>query len=266
MKCCLTIAGSDSGGGAGIQADLKVFHEIGCFGSSVITCVTAQNTQRISSIFPLPPKIIFDQLEAVLEDLPVIGIKIGMVYSSEIIREISRALIQYKKRSDVKIVLDPVMISKSGALLLSEEAIERFKCELIPLATVFTPNLYEASYLLQKEIYSQLDIEMAAKSLCQLGAHSVVLKGGHAQNEIQSNDFFYGFSSGDIIAKWFYSDRVSTINTHGTGCSLSSAICAFLSQGYSLPESVREAKQFLTNKLLAGKKYSIGKGYGPAVF
>ena len=272
LKNCLTIAGSDTSGGAGIQADLKVFHAINCFGLSAITCLTAQNTKEIKSLYPVSPEFLAQQLDAIFEDVPVHSVKIGMVLNSEIIHVIEQKLIQYQPLHKFKLVLDPVMVSSSGKQLLEPEALKHFIQKLIPLAHVFTPNRPEASILLNQSIITQNDVEESAKLLCDLGAKSVVIKGGHFENENEneneneSNDFLFYPESVTLKKIWFRAPRIVTKNSHGTGCVFSSAISAYLAQGLHLILAVEKAKEFVTNSLKNGVNVLFGQGNGPAFF
>lgn len=263
---CLTIAGSDSGGGAGIQADLKVFHSLGCFGSSAITCLTAQNTKKVKSIFPVSSAFIAEQIDVVLEDIGSNCIKLGMLLNSDIIYTIAEKLRYYKPILNFKVVIDPVMVSKSGAHLLDTSAVNAFIQELIPLADVLTPNLPEASALLNNSILTQDDMLNAAKELVTLGAKSVVVKGGHLENSDEANDVLFYKTQSHSYEKWFKSQRIITKNTHGTGCTFSAAICAFLAKNISLVDSIENAKMYLTSALAEGKKFQLGNGHGPAKF
>lgn len=252
----LTIAGSDSGGGAGIQADLKTFSALGCFGMSVITAITAQNTTGVRAVQGVAPEIIRAQLEAVLEDIGTDAIKIGMLHLPEVIRAIASVLHEHPVS---RVVLDPVMIAKGGARLIEDSAIQAMKTELFPLAMLITPNLPEASALLGREIGSLEQMETAAADLLALGPQGVLLKGGHLA----------AANSPDLLLLrgyepvWLDAPRIDTRNTHGTGCTLSSAIAAGLAKGLSIPEAVGQAKQYLFEALVAGSQYQTGKGHGP---
>jgi hydroxymethylpyrimidine/phosphomethylpyrimidine kinase len=256
----LTIAGSDSGGGAGIQADLKTFGALGCFGMSVITALTAQNTTEVRSIHPVPPSFIADQLEAVLSDIGVDAVKVGMLHSPEVIEVVAEKL---KKYQVTQLVIDPVMVAKSGDKLLQEEAIDALKSKLIPLALLITPNLPEAAVLLGdlSPIDHQEAMFAAAQRLTLLGAKAVLLKGGHLAQDMQSNDVFYLKETHK--QRLFKQERIHTRNTHGTGCTLSSAIAAYLAKGSDLETAVGLAKAYLSNALISGQAYLIGKGHGP---
>jgi len=252
MKTALTIAGSDSGGGAGIQADLKAFAAQGVYGMSVITAVTAQNTMEVRSVQDISPSIIKDQIEAVFDDIPVDAVKIGMLSSSEIITIVASSLEKYKPRF---IVLDPVMVSKGGHHLLHEEATEALKEKMVPLADIITPNIPEAQSLTGLEIENADDQMKACQTLLTLGAKSVLLKGGHLSG--QPNDLFY---DGEQFY-WLKGERIHTKNTHGTGCTLSSAIAANLAKGASLLEAVQISKEYITTAIR--HSLELGRGHGP---
>jgi hydroxymethylpyrimidine/phosphomethylpyrimidine kinase len=253
----LTIAGSDSGGGAGIQADLKTFSALGCYGMSVITALTAQNTCAVTGIFPVSAEFVSAQIDAVMSDIGVDAVKIGMLHSAELIAAVAGAL----KRHDVqKIVVDPVMVSKSGDRLLQTEAVDALKTLLLPLATVLTPNLPEASVLLGRDVERAEDLEAAARDLVSLGPQAVLLKGGHLEGK-QSPDLLYRAGAQTVVS--FDAERIDTPNSHGTGCTLSSAIAAGLARGLDIEEAVRQGKAYITEALRAGSLYQIGKGHGP---
>ena len=253
----LTIAGSDSGGGAGIQADLKTFAALGCYGMSVITALTAQNTVAVRGIHPVPPEFIAQQIDAVLEDIGADAVKIGMLHSSAVIRTVAERLAHYRVS---RIVVDPVMVAKSGARLLEDEAVAALRSALIPLATVITPNLPEASALLGWTVREVSQIEEACRALARLGPQAVLLKGGHLAGPT-SPDWLYLAAEGTVTV--LPADRVETANTHGTGCTLSSAIAAYLARGFDILEAVRRAKDYLTAALRAGAVYRLGRGHGP---
>ncbi|WP_409305133.1 bifunctional hydroxymethylpyrimidine kinase/phosphomethylpyrimidine kinase [Peribacillus sp. SCS-155] len=252
MKKALTIAGSDSGGGAGIQADLKSFSANGVFGMSVITAVTAQNTVEVRSVQNIDTSMIRDQIEAVFDDIQVDAVKIGMLSTAEIVNTVAETLAKYKPKH---IVLDPVMISKSGHHLLQEDAVEALKSRLVPLATVITPNIPEAEVLVGTVLQSKQDLYKACMTIHSLGAKSVLLKGGHLAGN--PNDLFY---DGETFT-WLRTERIVTKNTHGTGCTLSAAIAAGLAKGLSYIESIESAKEYITNAIR--ESFSIGNGHGP---
>lgn len=248
----LTIAGSDCSGGAGIQADLKTFAVHNVYGMSVITALTAQNTKGVTGIMDVTPQMIEEQLEAVFTDIAPDAVKIGMVSVQETISKIAKALKNYQPQY---IVLDPVMISTSGYKLLSDEAIETLKKELLPCATLITPNLKEAEVLSGHKIESYEEIELAFQKISQLTDAAILIKGGHSLGN--ANDYLY--NQGEIIC--FEGERIANPNTHGTGCTLSSAITSNLAKGYSLAESVREAKAYVAGALR--ENFDLGEGSGP---
>jgi hydroxymethylpyrimidine/phosphomethylpyrimidine kinase len=252
----LTIAGSDSGGGAGIQADLKTFAALGCYGLSVITALTAQNTLGVSGIHSVPPTFVAEQLKAVLSDIGVDAVKIGMLHSPDIIRVVADALTDFGVRT---IVVDPVMVATSGDKLLQDEAIEALKMHLLPLATVITPNLPEAGVLLNRSLSTFTDLKQAAAELGKQYPGAILVKGGHL-HDTESTDLLYISSNEQIL---FPTKRINTPNSHGTGCTLSSAIAAGLAKGLSLREAVDQAKMYLTGALQAGAVYKLGHGHGP---
>jgi len=253
----LTIAGSDSGGGAGIQADLKTFSAIGCFGLSVVTALTAQNTVAVTAIHPVPPEFITHQLDAVLTDIGVDAVKIGMLHSPEVIQAVAEAL---RRHAVPNIVLDPVMVAKSGDKLLQDDAVAALKSYLVPMAAVITPNLPEAGVLLGCDVTTEKEMAAACRDLAQLGCRAVLLKGGHLDGA-QSPDLLYvGGTKAPIRLE---ADRIDTPNSHGTGCTLSSATAANLALGQPIEAAVREAKRYVLQALAAGAGYSLGQGHGP---
>ena len=249
----LTIAGSDSSGGAGIQADIKAFSANGVYGMSIITAITAQNTQGVFEIMDVTPEIIEKQIEVIFNDIEVGAIKIGMVSKIESIEAISNALGRVEKLP--QIVLDPVMISKSGFKLLSDDAKNTLIEKLIPIATLITPNLPEAEELLGREILTIEDMKKAACDLKKLGAKNVLIKGGHLEGE--ATDILYDGENFTL----FDEERIDTKHTHGTGCTLSSAITANLSKGMNIVDSVRFGKEYITGAIKNG--FELGKGVGP---
>lgn len=253
----LTIAGSDSSGGAGIQADLKTIGANDCYGMSVLTALTAQNTVGVSSIHGVPTQFVRQQMEAVLGDIGTDAVKIGMLFSPELIKTVAE---QLKRFAVTNIVLDPVMIAQSGDKLLQDEAIDALKSYLIPMASIITPNLPEASVLLGREITSMDMVHDAAKELCRLGCANVLIKGGHLGGE-DSDDGLYMGDRDEMI--YLFAKRIETHNNHGTGCTLSSAIASRLAKGDSIITAVRKAKQYITGAIAAGAGYTIGKGHGP---
>jgi hydroxymethylpyrimidine/phosphomethylpyrimidine kinase len=253
----LTIAGSDSGGGAGIQADLKTFSALGCYGMSVITALTAQNTTGVTGIHAVPPPFVAQQMAAIMDDIGVDAVKIGMLFSAELIESVAESLKRYGVDT---IVLDPVMVAQSGDKLLQDEAIEALKETLIPLATVITPNLPEAEVLLARGINGKEHIQKAASTLAELGSKSVLIKGGHMETS-DSSDFLYIHDGKRFVV--LPDERVQTPNIHGTGCTLSSAIAAHLAKGFDVEPAVRKAKEYIAKAIRAGAAYRIGQGSGP---
>lgn len=254
----LSIAGSDSGGGAGIQADLKTFSSLGVYGATAITAITAQNTQGVHSQFALPPQMVYDQIIAVMEDIHPSVIKIGMLSNVQVVTAVAEAL----KRYSIPIILDPVMVSSSGHRLLSAEAQEVLKERLLPMAQLVTPNIPEMEALSDMPLLTISDKYNAAKHLLSLGVQSVLLKGGHEEGEVKV-DILYQKSPQGIITCSFSSDTLNTRNIHGTGCTLSSAIAAYMARGLALKEAVSSAKIYITEAIKAGADISVGKGYGP---
>ena len=253
----LTIAGSDSGGGAGIQADLKTFAAIGCYGMSVITALTAQNTQGVTAIHALPPSFAIEQMAAVFTDIGADAVKIGMLYSAELIEAISEALNKYRARN---IVLDPVMVAQSGDKLLQDDAIQAIKDHLMPVADVVTPNLPEAEVLLGQKIEGFEDMQRAARSLAQFGSRSVLIKGGHLEESISTDLLYLTEEDRFVILE---AERIASTNNHGTGCTLSSAIAAYMSKGSDIENAANKAKTYIHHAIRAGAAYKIGHGHGP---
>ena len=257
----LTIAGSDSGGGAGIQADLKTFSALGCYGMTVITALTAQNTQGVRGIYEVAPAFVRAQLDAVVEDIGVDAVKIGMLHDPDIIHVVAGGL---RAHGITRVVLDPVMVAQSGDRLIKDEAVEALKTHLIPLATVITPNLPEARALLGRNIQGPEDMEAAARALLDLGPASVLVKGGHLGGDESVDCLFVSDRlAADQEVYWFAAPRIDTPNVHGTGCTLSSAIAAYLARDYALPDAVAAAKEYITGAIRAGSAYKTGHGKGP---
>lgn len=252
MKTALTIAGSDCSGGAGIQADLKTMTMNGVYGMSAITALTAQNTTGVTGIMEVTPEFLEQQLDMIFEDICPDAVKIGMVSSTPLIEKIAE---QLKKYNAENIVVDPVMVATSGSVLLETDAVTTLKLQLLPLACVITPNIPEAEVLSGMKIGNESQMCQAAKMLCEAYGCAVLLKGGHSIND--ANDLLC--VNGEI--RWFYGKRISNSNTHGTGCTLSSAIAANLAKGYSLEESVGRAKDYISQAL--GAMLDLGKGSGP---
>jgi hydroxymethylpyrimidine/phosphomethylpyrimidine kinase len=252
----LTIAGSDSGGGAGIQADLKTFSALGVYGASVVTALTAQNTQGVSAIHDVPAQFVTVQMDAVFSDLDVGAVKIGMVSQGAVIETIAAGLERWRQS---KVVVDPVMIAASGDKLLADDAIEVLKRALIPRALVITPNLPEAAALLGAPVArNETEMREQGERLLALGPKSVLIKGGHGSGP-ESVDLLIEPSAFARLA----ADRIATQNTHGTGCTLSSAIAAGLAKGLALSEAVGAAKRYVTDALVAADRLKIGSGHGP---
>ena len=252
MKTALTIAGSDSSGGAGIQADLKTMTAHGVYGMSAITALTAQNTTGVQGIQEATPEVLAQQLDCVFTDIRPDAVKIGMVSSAALIEVIAQKLRQYQAE---KIVVDPVMVATSGAKLISEDAVAALKAQLLPLAAVLTPNIPEAEVLAGMPIRSPEDMAAAARKISEAYGCAVLCKGGHQLND--ANDLLWRNGEG----KWFEGRRIANPNTHGTGCTLSSAIAANLAKGYSLDEAVQRAKAYISGAL--GAMLDLGKGSGP---
>ena len=252
MKTVLTIAGSDCSGGAGIQADIKTILANGAYAMSVLTAMTAQNTLGVTAVQPSTPEFLAQQLDAVFTDIPPDAVKIGMIFSSDLASVIGERLRRYNVRN---VVLDPVMVASSGARLMQTKAVEVLKEELFPLAHVITPNLPEGEVLLSKEIPDKSAMEAAAKQLSDTFRCAVLLKGGHRSSD--ADDVLYEQKQ----LYWFKGEHVPTNNTHGTGCTLSSAIAVFLADGCDLPTAVQRAKDYVTEALKANLR--LGHGCGP---
>ncbi|MGJ4903830.1 bifunctional hydroxymethylpyrimidine kinase/phosphomethylpyrimidine kinase [Bradyrhizobium sp. HKCCYLRH2060] len=252
----LTIAGSDSSGGAGIQADLKTFAALGVYGASVLTALTAQNTRGVTGVHLVPPDFVTAQIDAVFDDLDVGAVKIGMVAQAPIADAIAASLARWRPRH---VVLDPVMVATSGARLLPEDAIDALRRRLIPQATLITPNLPEAAALLDEPV-ADTDEAIAAQGrrLLALGCPAVLIKGGHGQGA-DSTDYLITSATSIPLP----SPRIDTKNTHGTGCSLSSAVAAGLAKGESLEAAVRNAKAFISGAIAAADRFTVGHGHGP---
>ena len=249
---CLSIAGFDGSGGAGIQADLKTFAATGCYGLTILTALPAQNTLGVKSCHKISLTCIKDQLEAVFEDITPDAIKIGMLFSEEIIELVADFL--KKHAINIPIVLDPVMVAKSGDLLLQKEATKSLKKILIPMATIITPNLPEAKVLTP----GILEKNELAQNLLNLGCAAVLLKGGH-DNSANCDDLFVSKTEKELLS----SPRIKSKNTHGTGCTLSSAIASFIAQGFSVLKACKKSKEYLFNAIFYAKDQKIGKGSGP---
>lgn len=253
----LTIAGSDSGGGAGIQADIKAISATGSYAASAITAITVQNTVGVEAVHPVPVEILSGQISAVISDIGVDAVKIGMLHSPEVVRAVRDRLVEFGVKN---IVLDPVMVATSGHRLIEDSAIEVLVSELVPMARVITPNVPEAEILAGEKINSQADLPSIARKLSCGGKVSVLMKAGHL-TEDELVDVFYNAEEDHCIE--LKSKRLFTPNTHGTGCTLSSAFASFLAQGYSLDDAARAAKDYITNAIASGAEYEIGHGHGP---
>jgi hydroxymethylpyrimidine/phosphomethylpyrimidine kinase len=253
IKTAVTIAGSDSSGGAGIQADLKTFQSLGVYGMSVVTAVTVQNTQKVYAIQEITPQIVHDQITCLFEDMAIDAVKIGMVSSIDLIHAIADALASVPLPP---VVLDPVMISKSGYALLHKDARNSLVEKLFPIADVVTPNIHEAEALAGYTISDQQKMETAAKQMIEMGAAKVVVKGGHMDGQ-QATDVLYDGQQFRTLS----SPRLETTNTHGTGCTFSSAIAAHLAKGYPFVDAVQKAKTYITGAI--ENALDIGRGHGP---
>lgn len=251
----ITIAGFDGSGGAGIQADIKTFSALSCYAMSVLTALPVQNTTGVKKIYELPISCISEQCEAIFEDIGADVVKIGMLFNSKVIEAVSACLRKYQPQI---IVVDPVMLAKSGHALLKEEAIAALIELIFPLATLITPNIPEASHLIGENLNSDDSIVNAAKTLANMGPKAVLIKGGHG-TKLESKDLLYTGKS----TEWFSSPRIETINDHGTGCTLSAAISAFLARGYHIFDAVAKAKEYISGALESGRQYKTGHGHGP---
>lgn len=249
----MTIAGSDSGGGAGIQADLKTFAALGVYGTSVLTAITAQNTLGVTGIHEVPTELIRAQIEAVVFDIGADAVKMGMLSSVEIIEAVAE---EVRRLGLTTLVIDPVMVAKSGDRLLREEAVEALRAKLLPLATVVTPNAPEAELLTGINVQTLEQARRAAKEIVGMGARSVVVKGGHLANASATDTFYDGSKFQE-----FRAPRIETKNTHGTGCTFASAIAAGLAKGLALEKALGQAKEYVTKAIQAS--LDIGTGHGP---
>ncbi|MEX2514040.1 MAG: bifunctional hydroxymethylpyrimidine kinase/phosphomethylpyrimidine kinase [Cyclobacteriaceae bacterium] len=252
----LSIAGSDSGGGAGIQADLKTMSALGCFGTTAITAITVQNTLGVSQIHPVPVDIIAGQVQAVMEDIQPKAIKIGMVNKPEVVEMLATLLQKYP---EVPVVFDPVMVASSGCLLIEEETVQMLWEYLFPLSALITPNLDEAGTLVGYPILNLEEMQLASKKIQLKAGTNVLLKGGH----LQGNPIYDVLCEGSSLLHIFTGNRIYTHNTHGTGCSLSSAIACEMAKGCSLLKAVENARKFINGALAEGRNVQTGKGEGP---
>ena len=254
----MTIAGSDPSGGAGVQADIKTISACGCYATSAIVALVDENTVGVYGVLPVPEKFVAAQIHSILDDVGTDAVKIGMLHSADLIRTVRNTLDAYPEIKNI--VLDPVMVATSGDPLLEEDAVATLRDVLIPKSRIITPNIPEAEILLGHKIGSQDELPDAAVELSRFGA-SVMLKAGHLSDE-KLVDVFYNAETKETI--YLESKRIDTVNTHGTGCTLSSAIASFLAKGNTLNDSVRLAKEYISNAIESGSEYKIGKGHGPA--
>ena len=252
----LTIAGSDSGGGAGIQADLKTFSALGCFGMSAITALTAQNTQGVRAIHAVPPEMLCQQIDAVVDDMGVHAVKVGMLHSVEVVATVADAIDRHQLPH---VVLDPVMVATSGAVLIEQPAVQALISQLFGRVSLVTPNLDEAALLVGRPLATQEDMERAASDLLAMGAHAVLVKGGHLAGDMVHD--LLATRTG--LRHWMHAPRIASANTHGTGCTLSSAIAAHLALGADLRDAVESARAYVRGALEHGAAARTGHGSGP---
>ncbi|MFC0345554.1 bifunctional hydroxymethylpyrimidine kinase/phosphomethylpyrimidine kinase [Epilithonimonas hispanica] len=252
----LTIAGFDGSGGAGIQADIKTISALGCYATSVLTALPVQNTQGVRNIFSIPVQAVSEQIESILDDIFPEAIKIGMVHTPELVETIVETLAKYKK---VPIVFDPVMVATSGHRLIEEETIQTIIEKLFPISDIITPNMDEASILANMEVKTLEDMKIAGKNIKKLGCKHILLKGGHQTTE-KITSLFYSNKEG---FQTFESLKLNTKNTHGSGCTLSSAIASFIAQGKSMDRAVALAQNYVSEAILEGSNVQTGKGNGP---
>lgn len=255
--CVLTIAGSDCSGGAGIQADIKTISALGAYAASAITAITVQNTCGVTGIHPVPPSYVKGQIEAVMTDIRPRAVKIGMINDVEIVQVIAESLKKFKPEF---VVFDPVMVSTSGCKLMEDDAIEAITTLLMPLASIITPNLSETEVLTGKQIRNIEMMKTASRELLNYGCRAVLVKGGHLENGNMCDVLQLKDESEPHL---FMAQKVESHNTHGTGCTLSSAIATFLALGNSMPEAVKQAKEYVYQGILSGKDVHIGEGHGP---
>jgi hydroxymethylpyrimidine/phosphomethylpyrimidine kinase len=252
----LTIAGFDGSGGAGIQADIKTFSALGCYATSVLTALPVQNTTGVKSIFPLPEKVVEEQLNCLLEDIPPVAVKIGMVHTPELAKIIGHFL---SKIPDVPAVFDPVMVASSGDSLIAEDTLEAIRTHLLPRISLLTPNMDEAAILAEQEVKNKDDMQTAAAKILSRHPFALLMKGGHLPTSLLTS---YLYMPGQNYLT-FESERIETRNSHGSGCTLSSAIAAYLAQGHSVQEAVSKAQTYVHQALLHGKDVTTGHGHGP---
>ncbi|TYB35815.1 MAG: bifunctional hydroxymethylpyrimidine kinase/phosphomethylpyrimidine kinase [Flexistipes sinusarabici] len=255
MRQALTIAGSDSGGGAGIQADLKSFAAAGVYGTSVITSVTSQNTQGVTDIFNLPLDSIESQIDAIFADFDISCVKTGMLSTAEIIQAVSDRLQNYNVK---KLVVDPVMVAKGGSRLLEKNAVNTLVESLIPQAYIITPNIEEGEFLLNCKINNEEDMRKAAKELMRMGSEFVLLKGGHLKSRY-AKDILVGTN----VELSFSAEKIGSKNTHGTGCTYASSIAAYLAKGFDIDKAVQTAKNYIYEAISSSRNLRIGSGHGP---
>jgi hydroxymethylpyrimidine/phosphomethylpyrimidine kinase len=257
----LSIAGSDCSGGAGIQADIKTVSACGAYAMSAVTAVVDENTVGVTGVWPVPPEFVCGQIRSCLEDIGADAIKIGMLGTPELVRAVAKQLAE--SAQGIPVVLDPVMVAQSGDRLVGDDAAMALRAELLPMAAVITPNLPEASVLLERPIRRAEDLREGAAELCRrFGCAAALVKGGHLEEGEDSDDLLYEAAGG---GRWvaYPGERIPTRNNHGTGCTLSSAIAAHLALGHPLEEAVRRAKAYITGAIWAGAEYRVGKGHGP---
>ena len=252
-KIALSIGGSDSGGGAGIQADLRTFMALNVHGCSAITCITAQNSFEVNCIEPVSKKTLISQIDTLFSDFNINALKTGMLLNESIINDTAFKLKSYS----IPKIIDPVIVTRTGSKLLEDSAINAYKKILLPIADLVTPNIFEANLLSKCEIKNKEDIELSAKHIIDLGAKAVLIKGGGLK-DMKGKDFYFDANK---KKKWFTNKFVNTKNTHGSGCTLSSAICGYQALGFDLIESIKRAKIFIERSLV--KSYKIGSGPGP---
>lgn len=256
-----TIAGSDPSGGAGLQADLKTFSALGVYGCAAVTALTAQNTHGVTGVWPVPKGSVREQIVAVLEDVPVNAVKLGMLFSHQVISEVAEALSRWPS---LPVVCDPVMVATSGDRLLSGDAVEALRDTMLPRSLLITPNTAEAAVLLDcAEATSESEMQAQAGQLLALGPEAVLLKGGHLDGEFAADVLLWRDGDGQRQLEVLRSPRVATRNTHGTGCTLAAAVAAGLARGHSLPEAVRKAKTYLSGAIAAADQLAVGSGAGP---
>lgn len=258
LGCVVSIAGTDPSGGAGIQADTKVISATGCYAASVITCLVAQNTQGVQTIYPISAEFVAQQIDSVFTDLHVDAVKIGMLHDASIIRVVSEALAKYQPKF---VVLDPVMVAQSGCPLMGNDMVGELKHSLLKQPTLITPNIPEAEYLLNTTITNKNEMLEASSALGEQFQVNVLLKGGHVYSSNKASDVLYSFEN--ATHQWFHSDMILTKNTHGTGCSLSSAIASYLAQKLPLAQAILKAKLYLSKAIRSGSRFTIGQGHGP---